>query len=53
MLELQSFLREQEVIHETSTSHVHQQNGYAEWLKSILLKKAQLMQLEAYLLNSW
>ena len=30
--ELQSFLREQEIIHETSTPNVHQQNGHAKWL---------------------
>ena len=30
MSELQSFLREQEIIHKTSTLHVHQQNGCAE-----------------------
>jgi len=30
MLELQSFLREQEVIYETSTSYVHQQNDYGK-----------------------
>jgi len=32
ILELQSFLREQEIVHETSTSYVHQQNGRAEQL---------------------
>jgi len=30
MLELQSFLREKKIIHETSTLYVHQQNGHAE-----------------------
>ena len=30
MLELQSFLREQEIIYKTSTSYVHQQNGCTE-----------------------
>jgi len=30
MSELQSFLREQEIIHETSTPYIHQQNGYAK-----------------------
>jgi len=30
MSELQSFLREQEVIYKTSTLYVHQQNGHAE-----------------------
>jgi len=28
--ELQFFLRKQEIIHETSTLHIHQQNGHAE-----------------------
>jgi len=27
-LELQFFLREQEIIYETSTSYIHQQNGH-------------------------
>ena len=40
-LELQSFLREQEIIHETSTLYIHQQNGCAEWLNYILLEKMQ------------
>jgi len=31
-LELQSFLHKQEIVHETSTPHVHQQNGRAEQL---------------------
>jgi len=30
MLELKSFLREQGIINETSTSHVYQQNGYVK-----------------------
>ena len=33
--ELQSFLREQDVIHEISTSYVHQQNGHAKQLNCI------------------
>jgi len=41
--ELQSFLREQGIVHETSTPHVHQQNGRAERLNWILLEKAQSM----------
>ena len=51
-LELQFFLREQEVIHETSTLYVHQQNSHTEWLNCILLKKAQLIWLEACLPDS-
>jgi len=42
-LELQSFLCEQGIVHETSTPHVHQQNGQAEWLNQTLLEKAQSM----------
>jgi len=38
-LELQSFLREQGVIHETNTLYVHQQNGRAEQLNHTLLEK--------------
>ena len=30
MLELQSFLKEQEIIYKASTSYVHQQNGCTE-----------------------
>ena len=30
MLELQLFLREQRIIHETSTSHIYRQTGCAE-----------------------
>jgi len=30
MLELQSFLREQEIIHETSILYMHQQNDHVE-----------------------
>jgi len=41
--ELQSFLREQGIVHETSTPHVHQQNGRAEQLNRTLLEKAQYM----------
>jgi len=52
-LKLQSFLKEQEFINETITLHIHQQNGYAEQLNCILLEKMQLMQIEAYLLDSW
>jgi len=40
MLELQSFLKEQEIIHKTSISHIHQQNGCAEQLNCILLENA-------------
>ena len=47
--ELQSFLREQEIIYKTSTLYIHQQNGCAEQLNCILLEKAQSMQLEACL----
>jgi len=42
-LELQSFLCEQGIIHETSTPHVHQQNGQAEQLNQTLLEKVQSM----------
>jgi len=41
--ELQSFLRKQGIVHETSTLHVHQQNGRAEWLNQTLLEKTQSM----------
>jgi len=41
--ELQSFLREQGIVHETSTPYVHQQNGRAEQLNRTLLEKAQSM----------
>jgi len=51
--ELQSFLHEQGIVHETSTLYVHQQNGWAEWLNRTLLKKAQSMWLEACLPDSW
>jgi len=51
--ELQSFLAKQGIIHETSTPHVHQQNGQAEQLNHTLLEKAQSMQLEACLPDSW
>jgi len=50
---LQSFLREQRIVHKTSTSHVHQQNGRAEWLNQTLLEKTQSMRLEACLPDSW
>ena len=40
MSELQSFLREQGVIHETSIPCVYQQNGHTEQLNHILLEKA-------------
>jgi len=53
ILELQSFLREQGVIHEISTLYVYQQNGYAEWLNCTLLEKAQFMWLEACLPDFW
>ena len=51
MLELQSFLRKQEIIYKTNTPHVYQQNSCTEQLSHTLLKKAQSMQLEAYLSN--
>ena len=51
--ELQFFLREQGVIYETSTLHIHQQNSHTEQLNCILLEKTQSMQLEAYLPYSW
>jgi len=41
--ELQSFLHEQGVAHETSTLYVHQQNSQAEQLNQTLLEKAQSM----------
>ena len=41
--ELQSFLREQEVIYEISTPYVYQQNDHTEQLNCILLEKAQSM----------
>ena len=50
--ELQFFLREQEIIYETSTSYVHQQNGHAEQLNHTLLEKVQSMWLEACLPDS-
>jgi len=37
ILKLQFFLREQEIIHKTST--VYQQNGHAKWLNHTLLEK--------------
>jgi len=51
--ELQSFLAEQRIIHETSTPHVYQQNGRAEQLNRTLLEKVQSMRLEACLPDSW
>jgi len=42
-LELQSFLREQGIVHETSTPYVYQQNGRAEQLNWTLLEKTQSM----------
>jgi len=39
--ELQSFLREQEIIYETSTSHIY--HSHAEQLNCTLLEKAQSM----------
>jgi len=39
MSELQSFLKEQEVIYKTSILHIHQQNGCAKQLNYILLEK--------------
>ena len=53
MSELQSFLREQEIIHETSTSYIHQQNCHAKWLNHTLLEKIQSIQLKAYLPDFW
>jgi len=38
--ELQFFLHEQGIVHETSTLHVYQQNDRAEWLNRTLLEKA-------------
>jgi len=52
-LELQFFLRKQEIIHETSTLYIYQQNSCAEQLNCTLLEKTQSMQLEACLLYSW
>jgi len=43
ILELQFFLREQEIVHKTSTPYVHQQNGQAEQLNQTLLEKMQSM----------
>jgi len=43
MVDLQFFLREQEIIHETRTSYIYQQNGHAEQLNHILLEKAYSM----------
>jgi len=51
--ELQSFLRKQRIVHETSIPYVHQQNGQAEQLNQTLLEKVQSMRLEACLPNSW
>jgi len=42
-LELQFFLREQEIIHKTSTLHVYQQNGCTKQLNYTLLGKVQLI----------
>jgi len=42
-LELQSFLCEQGIVHETSIPYVHQQNGQAEQLNQTLLEKVQSM----------
>jgi len=41
--ELQSFLREQGIVHKTSTPYVYQQNGQTEQLNRTLLEKAQSM----------
>ena len=62
MLELQFFLRGQEIIHKTSTLHVHKQNSCAEQLNCTpleaclptggsLLLQLQLMYTIVYLLN--
>jgi len=53
MSELQFFLRKQGVIYKTNILHVHQQNGYAEQLNCILLKKAQSIWLEACIPDFW
>jgi len=42
-LELQFFLCKQGIVHKTSISYVHQQNGRAEQLNWTLLEKAQSM----------
>ena len=39
MLVLQFFLREQEIIYETSTPYIYQKNSYTEQLNCILLEK--------------
>jgi len=51
--ELQSFLREQRIIHEISILYIYQQNGCAEQSNHILLEKTQLIQLGAYLPDFW
>ena len=51
--ELQSFLREQRIIHKTSILYIYQQNGCAEQLNHILLEKAQSIQLGVYLPDFW
>jgi len=52
ILELQFFLKKQEIIYETSIPYAHQQNSYTKQLNYILLEKEQLIQLEVYLLDS-
>jgi len=51
--ELQFFLCEQGIVYETSTPHIHQQNGQTERLNWTLLEKAQSIRLEACLPDSW
>ena len=51
MLELQSFLRGQEIIYENNTSYIYQKNGYTEQLNHIMLEKTQLIWLEVCLLD--
>jgi len=53
MLELQSFLRKQEIIHKTSTLYVYQRYSCAKWLNCILLEKTQSIWLEVYLPDFW
>jgi len=43
MLVLQFFLQEQEIIYETNTLYVYQENSYTKQLNCTLLKKVQLI----------
>ena len=43
MSELQFLFREQEIIHETNTSYVQQQNSHTKQSNCILLEKIYLM----------